>query len=174
MIFTGFKRKSNQLFFNKQLPVLLDNLKNNSSNEIKKVIILLDDIAEKSFIQNRVANLFNLTNADVDVIVFREKLDKSNEKEYIYTPKSFGWYGSIKSPFLKNILTKKYDLLINYSKVENLYSNLLLLQCESAFRVGFAHLNDRFYDLLIDCDTEDIKLFNSELIKYLKILNKIE
>lgn len=173
MIFTGFKQKSNQLFFNKQLPVWLDNLKNNSSNDIKKIVVLLDDISEKSFIQNRVATLFNLTKYDVDVAVFREKLDKSNEQVFIYTPKSFGWYGKIKTYFLENILTKKYDLLINYSKVENLYSNLLLLQCETAFRVGFDHLDNRFYDLLIDCDPEDVKLFNSELMKYLKILNKI-
>ena len=173
MIFRGFKRKSNQIFFKKQLPVLLENSHKNTSAEVKKVIVFLDDVSKKTEIKNSLSSLFNLSDNAIDWCVFLQKKSKSEDEEGVFTPKDFGWFGMINAPELKSILTKKYDLLINYSKVESLYSDLLILRSRTAFRVGFAHLDSRFYDLVIDCDAEDWELFNSELKKYLKILNKI-
>ena len=103
-------------------------------------------------------------------MVFQKKRNNNNNVEGFYTPQDFGWNGIIKSDQLNKILTNKYDLLINYSKVENIYTNLLLLQCKIGFRAGFKHLDNRFYDLLIDCKSDDFKLFDKELLKYLKIL----
>ncbi|MEX1382402.1 MAG: hypothetical protein AB1Z17_03310, partial [Lutibacter sp.] len=91
----------------------------------------------------------------------------------LFSSKDFGWYGKINNDTLKNILTKKYDLLINYSKIDYLYNNILLLHSKVAFKVGFASLDNRFYDLLINCKTSEIALFNKEVRKYLEILNKI-
>ena len=173
MIFTGIKRKSNQLFFNKQLPDFLKNSRRSSSKKVKKVIVFLDDISEKSAIEIGIISLLKLSLDDIEMLVFNPKASKENKIEGVFTSKDFGWYGKINSESLKSILTNKYDLLINYSKVESLYSNLLILQCKATFRVGFAHFDNRFYDLLIECENADIELFNSELIKYLKILNKI-
>ncbi len=65
-------------------------------------------------------------------------------------------------------------MLINYSKVENLYSNLLILQSKTAFKVGFSYQNNELYELMIDCKSGDYGTFNAELEKYLTILNKIE
>jgi len=173
MIFTGFKRKSNRFFFNRRLVDLLKKSSAISSKEIKHVIVFLDDISEKDKIKKEVLALFNIAESDLEMVIFQQKTAKEEHSEAIITPKDFGWYGKINSEKLKIILTKKYDLLINYSKVDNLYSNLLLLQCKIGFRAGFKHLDNRFYDLLIDCKTSDLKLFNEELLKYLKILNKI-
>jgi hypothetical protein len=173
MIFTGIKRKSNQLFFKKRLPGFLKNNHRSSSKKVKKIIVFLDDISKKSAIESGIISLLKLSKEDVEMLVFKPKASKENKIDDIFTSKDFGWYGKIKSESLKSILTNKYDLLINYSKVESLYSNLLILQCKAAFRVGFAHFDNRFYDLLIECKNTDIELFNSELKKYLKILNKI-
>lgn len=173
MIFTGFKRKSNQLFFNKRLPELLKNAVGNSSQKITRILVFLDEFYDKSVIQKKLNELFGFPEKNIDLLVFRRKIKTNEDLEDIISPVDFGWYGKINSKKLKNILTKKYDLLINYSKVDNIYINLLLLQCNAGFRVGFSHLDNRFYDLIINCKSTDFVLFNKEMKKYLQILNKI-
>jgi hypothetical protein len=173
MIFTGFKRKTNQFFFNNRLPVWLKKPTVVSLNKIKKILVFIDDISEKEKIYKNLMTLFKIDNSNIKLIVFQQKISKEQILEKIITPKDFGWYGKIKSDELKTMLTNKYDLLINYSKVDNLYSNLLLLQCKVGFKAGFAHLDSRLYDLTIDCKSENLELFNKELKKYLTILTKI-
>jgi len=173
MIFTGFKRKSNNFFFNKKVSDFLNKSKPISTEKIKRIIVFLDNTTEKDSIHKDLMALFNFNKSDIDLIVFQQKINKTQVLEGIITPKDFGWYDKIKSDKLKIILTKKYDLLINYSKVDDLYTNLLLLQCKAGFKTGFAHLDGRFYDLTIDCEVSDLAVFNKELKKYLTILNKI-
>jgi hypothetical protein len=172
MIFTGFKRKTNQFFLNRQFDNLLDDSLKNSSKKVEKVLIFLDDASKIQAIKSSLISLLELSESSIEVLVFQKKNPKKSES--IFSPKDFGWYGKIKSEALKHILTKKYDLLINYSKVENIYSNLLLLQCKTSLRVGFSHLNNRFYDLTIKCKPSEIALFNTELKKYLAILNRVQ
>lgn len=173
MIFTGFKHKSNQLFFNKQLKKFVVSRHKIESKNVKRVLILLDDISKKAAILEDFNNLFGIGESEIDIFVFQKKVLKDDILDHVISPKDFGWYGKIKSDKLKSVLTKKYDLLINYSKIENIYSNLLILQCKTAFNVGFSYLDKRLYDLLINCKDSDTKLFNKELKKYLAILKKI-
>ena len=137
------------------------------------MLVFLDDISEKENVYKNLIALFEIERDDIDLIVFQQKISKEQVLEEISTPKDFGWFGKIKSDKLKTILTKKYDLLINYNNVDNLYCNLLLLQCKIAFKAGFAHLDSRFYDLIINCKADNFDLFNKELKKYLTILNKV-
>ena len=173
MIFTGFKRKSTQLFFNKQLQKLLENSIKHESNKVHSVVVFLNDISEKETIQQNLIEHLNIAVDKIDFVMFYAKINKDNTCDDCYSPKDFGWYGKVKSEELKTVLTKKYDLLINYSKVENIYCKLLVLQCKAAFKVGFSEVDKRLYDLMIDCEMSDVALFNSELKKYLEILNKI-
>ena len=173
MIFTGIKRKSNQIFLNKKVLEFLKNSKTNSSEKIKSILIILDDITVQDKVKQQILKLFNIPKANLKFVIFQSKINKEIALEEIITPKDFGWYGQIKSEELKGVLTKKYDLLINYSKVDNLYGNLLLLQCNTGFKAGFSYLDNRFYDLLVKCELDNLELFNSELKKYLIILNKL-
>ena len=173
MIFTGFKRKSAQFFFNKQLLKLLGNSEKPTSNKVKSVLVFLDEISEKKSIQQSLMKTLGVKEDQLEFIVFRNKIPKKQICEDCFSPKDFGWSGKVKSENLNTILTKKYDLLINYSKVENIYRNLLILQSKAAFKVGFSHFDNRLYDLMIEGEKIDIDLFNRELKKYLEILNKI-
>ncbi|MFD1293626.1 DUF6913 domain-containing protein [Lutibacter holmesii] len=173
MIFTGFKRKSAQFFFNKQLQKLLSNNKKYASNKVSSVLVFLDDISEKKSVQESLMETLQVVENQFEFIVFKNKFQKKQVCDACFSPKDFGWSGKVKSEKLNAILTKKYDLLINYSKVENIYRNLLILQTKAAFKVGFSHFDNRLYDLMLEGGKIDIELFNSELKKYLKILNKI-
>ncbi|MBK5208442.1 MAG: hypothetical protein JJE44_02925 [Flavobacteriaceae bacterium] len=173
MIFTGFKRKSNQIFFKKTILDLLKNEHKIPFVEVKKVIIFLDANANRTSVLSVLTSMLKISESDIKVVIFQQKLRNEQRANEVITPKDFGWYGKIESEKLKNILTNKYDLLINYSKVDNLYLNLLLLQCKAAFKVGFAHLDKRLYDLMIRCESNERDLFNEELKKYLVILKII-
>lgn len=173
MIFTGFKRKSNQLFLNKRLSEFLKKSTSVSSKEIEQILVILDDYSNLDRIQKELLNCLNISKNNIEFVIFQQKPVKEQIAEEIISQKDFGWYGKIKSDKVKSVLTKKYDLLINYSKVDNLYCNLLLLQSKADFRAGFEHLDNRFYDLLINCEPDDFGSFNKELKKYLTILNKL-
>ncbi|MBE0423394.1 MAG: hypothetical protein IBX66_05600 [Lutibacter sp.] len=174
MIFTGFKRKSNQIFFKKTLPSFLKNEHKSPFGEVKKVLVFFDDNIEKELVVRELATLLKISESAVKVVVFQRKLRKDVTADDIISPKDFSWYGKIDNEKLKNILTNNYDLLINYSKVDNVYLNILLLQCKAAFSVGFAHMDKRLYDLLIRCEPDEIDLFHEELIKYLVILKIVQ
>lgn len=170
MIFTGFKRKSNQIFFKKALPGFLKDEHKSSFEEVKKVLVFLDEKSRKAPIVSKLATILKISESDITVVIFQRKLKNEKETEDIITPKDFGWYGKVDAEKLKNILTNKYDLLINYSKVDNVYLNILLLHCKPAFKVGFAHTDKRLHDLMIRCELDELDLFHEELIKYLVIL----
>lgn len=173
MIFKGLKKKSNQLFLNRNMVQLLKNSGVRDANKTERALIFSDDRASGQELLKEVSALLNISDDCIDLIVFENKKPKDNKLNFLSTPADFGWFGKVKSEKLKIILTKKYDLLINYCKVDNLYGNLLLLQSKTALKVGFAHFDNRFYDLIIKCDPSERALFNTELKKYLKILNKI-
>lgn len=173
MIFTGFKRKSNQIFFNRNKEELLEKSRTETVGTIKKVVLVVNSIAEADELKETVSKLLNIPKATIDAIVFQMKVKKDQKNDTILTPKDFGWHGDLKNNKIENILTNQYDLLINYSKVENVYINLLLLQCKVAFRIGFGHFDKLLYDLIIKCEIAELDLFHTELIKYLKILKKL-
>ncbi|MDO9275245.1 MAG: hypothetical protein Q7T92_06830 [Lutibacter sp.] len=152
---------------------MLKNVHKSPFGEVKKVIIFLDDKSNKASIVSELTAMLKISESDIKVIVFLRKLKNETSAEDIITPKDFGWYGKNDSEKVKNILTNKYDLLINYSKVDNVYLNILLLQCKAAFKVGFAHLDKRLYDFMIRCEPDEIDLFHEELKKYLVILKII-
>jgi len=173
MIFKGIKRKSNQLFFKNRLPKGVDYKGGETTEKIQKVLVFIEKMKNLKPHVVALRESLNLDKNDVTIVVFEEPGGYIEDFVYHLSEKDFGWYGKIESYQIKSILTNKYDLLINYTKVENLYFNVLLLHCNVSFKVGFAHLDQRLYDLQIDCKPENIAIFNKELEKYLKILNKL-
>jgi hypothetical protein len=173
MIFTGFKRKTNQIFFNKKLIELQNKNEISSKGKIEYVLVVLDNPEIQEVIIKDLSEKLELKVDRFQVVIFKSKKDMKHLVENGFYPTDFGWYGKIKSDFLNTLLTKKYDLLISYNKVDNIYVNLLLLQCKSNFKVGFANLNEALFQLLIDCEKDNYKLFNEELKKYLTILKKL-
>ncbi|SDX53478.1 hypothetical protein SAMN05444411_106163 [Lutibacter oricola] len=173
MIFTGFKRKTNQIFFNKKLTEFVNETKEESSKKINNIIVIIDAINDEESIVKELSSLLKVDKSNITTVIAVNKKNKKAPIENSFSGADFGWRGKVKSDYLKNILTKKYDLLINYSKVDNLYVNLLILQCKSVFNAGFTHLNNELYQLLVDCEPDDYTVFNSELKKYLTILKKL-
>ncbi|XKX05763.1 hypothetical protein R8G61_00085 [Tenacibaculum maritimum] len=74
---------------------------------------------------------------------------------------------------MKSFVKKDYDVLINCTSQSNLYLNMLTLLSQAKFKIGFADIDDRLFDLIITDGTFDTSIFNKEIHKYLTILKKI-
>lgn len=173
MIFTGFKRKTNQNFIKNHIKDFLKKQADNSKDKTKKVIIFVDEVSIITNLKKEIYKKLKISENQLEVIVYQQKASKNKIEYPTISPKNFGWYGKLKQEKFPFSLTKKYDLLINYSKIDHLYLNLLLLHMNIRFRIGFSHFDERFYDLLVNCEYQSISIFTNEIKKYLTILNKI-
>lgn len=172
MFFTKLKEKVHY-FFVKKNKTLQNKPKNLSKDKIKNVLVLLDVNEDKNLIKRELEHFLNSKKITIDFIFFHPNSSMKKKYEDCITPSDFGWFGSIPTHINELFLTKNYNLLINYCKVDYTYINTLLLHCKIDFLVSYSHIDNQLYDLQIACDSDDIKLFTHEIKKYLTILNKL-
>ncbi len=91
----------------------------------------------------------------------------------MFFEKDFSWNGSIKSTDLTQFLDQNFDMLIDYTKANTVFKKHIVAKSKASFKVGYTEVDDRLYDFMIAVENEEIISFNKELIKYLKILNKL-
>lgn len=171
MFFKSLKKKVHYFFVKKNLHKLFFPV--NDTHLTNRVLVVVDDILKKNEIKKELTAVFNSKKHSIDFLIFQNKKDKKKECIECIYPSDFGWFGSVSSQKTNPILTKNYNLLINYCKVDYVYINTLLLHCKIDFRVGFSQLNSQYYDLQINCNTNNTTLFTKELNKYLVLLNKL-
>ena len=85
------------------------------------------------------------------------------------TPKSISYSGNLKGKDSLEFISYDYDLLINFFKSNNVLT-LLSSKVNAKFRVGFSSVDSRLNDLIFSEKIKKFKEFDSELIKYLRII----
>ncbi len=112
----------------------------------------------------------NLNSNQFEIFTFKQKSDHYNELRGIVASKEiFSSFGKIKSPDIRDFLDRKYDLLLDFTPLSNIYEQFFSLHIQANFRVGYLN-EDQLYDLMINVSYGDIKKFGDEAAKYLKIL----
>ena len=159
----------------KKTDKLLKN-KNNSlqiSKNIKTVGIIVNEGSDFNFdllkkLQKEIASGSN----NFSVLTCKKTNDSYNEfRGVILKESDFSWNGSLKSIEATDFLNTPFDMLIDFTNNTEVYNNFLVAKSQAKFKVGYANIDERLYDLMID--SESIPLFINELIKYLKILRKL-
>ena len=173
MIFTGFKYKSNQIFFKKNVEKLIETNRFQSEDKIKSVLFITDDEYTIDEVKDTLPKVLGLDNKNVDYILFQSRKSRGLAHYNVVSPGDFGWNGKIKADAVNAITKKKYDVIINYSRMDIVYINILLLQTKTTLRIGLSHLDKSIYDLMINCEPNNISVINSEIKKYLIALNKL-
>ena len=108
------------------------------------------------------------------VLTCKNTNDSFNEFRGVsFYEKDFSWNGTLKSKEVNNFLDTDFDMLIDYTKAHNIYNKYFATKSKAKFKVGYANIDDRLYDLMIAVENEEINQFNNELVKYLKILKKL-
>ena len=85
------------------------------------------------------------------------------------TPKSISYTGNLVGKDSLEFISYDYDLLINFFKSGDVLT-LLSSKVNARFRVGFNSVDSRLNDLIFSNKMKKFKEFDSELIKYLKLI----
>lgn len=173
MAFGKIKRQFLVNKFHKELKSIPETRTPNSK-KIHSVAILTThhlndelDIAEKI-----TSNIESVRN--VHIYSFRpyKKSDDTNYKNF--TEKDFDWKGKVIDASFDSFLeNNQFDLMIGYFNEKQLYLEYAVLKSKADFKIGFANVNDKIFDLVVSEEPLEIDSFIKVIKKYLKVLNKI-
>lgn len=165
------KQKSIQKAFDKLARKSVS--KHQDSSKIKRVAILLDNESLINIVLANLTNKLPFTKEQITVFTLREYSKKQEESPEFFMENDFGFKASLKSDNLKNFVKNEYDLLINYTKSSNIFTNMVTLLSQAKLKAGFANIDDRLFDIVVSDQAFNEATLNQELKKYLTILNKI-
>ena len=115
-----------------------------------------------------------LQRKDVKLFTFietRKKIPSLRQNQI--TNKEISWGGEIINQNANEFLEFPFDVLIGYYQGKHKFMEAMVAKSAAKFKIGFKEMDERFFDLLIGVDPQNINLFKSELKKYLGILKKI-
>lgn len=144
-----------------------------TNNKVKRVAVLLDNETLINVVISNLTNKLPFKKEQIAVYTFREYSKKQEESSEFFSDNDFGFKASLKSDNLKNFVKNDFDLLINYTKSANLFTNMVTLLSQAELKVGFAEIDDRLFDIVVSDATFNEAVLNQEIKKYLTILNKI-
>lgn len=142
---------------------------------VKSVGLLVDEsyfLSTKAVVASLVAQ--GIPASSIEILIYKEKLKNNNEDRCLsFSTKDLEWDGSLRSLHANKFISKEFDLLINYYENEKAALLVVSHQSKAKFTVGFSTVDKRLNDLVIKTTPDDYLVFTNELLKYLKILNKI-
>jgi len=169
MILNRFKNKRIKKKIDKEL--VEKKTTNFIQNEkVKSILVFLDKPSDNKSIRSLLAKKLSILEERITILFFINNLPNEVSTEKYLCKKDFGIFGSIKRPFIKEMIDSEYDLLLNLTK-ENLFFDAFASMSKAKFKVSVSANDNRMYDFIID--TDDFEIFSAELKKYLTILNKL-
>jgi hypothetical protein len=143
------------------------------SKEIHSVAILtIDALSDELALVDEVKSNFKSVR-NVHIYCFRKFKSSDSVTYKHFTERDFDWKGKVKDPSFENFLENPFDLLIGYFNEENLYLEFATLKSHASFKIGFANVNDKLFDVVVNEDPNKIDSFIEVIKKYLKLLHKI-
>ncbi|WP_249684799.1 DUF6913 domain-containing protein [Flavobacterium sp. CYK-55] len=163
-------------FTQKTVKKNLSNVKHiDSPKAIETVGIIFDETyfyERQALVDQLVKN--GIQENNISVLVFKDKIKKKETFDYpVFSHNDLSWKATFDKSEVKNFTAQKFDLLINYYDTEKAALLLATNQSKAAFKVGFASIDKKLNNLMINTNAENFQVFVEELFKYLKILNKI-
>ncbi len=90
-----------------------------------------------------------------------------------FSEESFGLYGKIKNATLEEFVDKEFDLLVNYSGSDWVFSQVILARSMARLKAGFEEEGAEWQDIAIRIPGNKMDTFHEELVKYMRIMNLI-
>ncbi|MDA7812936.1 hypothetical protein N8961_01230 [Flavobacteriaceae bacterium] len=170
MIFKSLHENLVKKKINKSLE-LLNNKIRIKPNPIKTIGCIIDPmfpVEVNNFI--KFVYKIGLKEKDLKLITFQENDNGFNIFSNMnITPKSISYTGNLTGKDSLEFISYDYDLLINFFKSSDVLT-LLSSKVNAKFRVGFNSVDSRLNDLIFSDKMKKFKEFDSELIKYLKLI----
>lgn len=142
---------------------------------ISKVGILVDyrEFRDTGHLRSLAENLG--ANINCEILVFCPKKKEAEQlSESCFSADDFNIMGKITGKNILDFLEQPFDLLISYYRSENVLLQLITAQAKAGLKAGFPDDDFHLNDLAIHVPVGEINSFESELKKYLKILNRLK
>jgi hypothetical protein len=145
-------------------------------NGITSVAVIVDlDKFDKAELFYEFVEDFKLRPNAVKIIGYKNFYDKNSPYATpVFSDKDLGWKGDIENSYALEFLSREYDMLVNYYNEENLMLQLMTVKTRARINVGFAEIDERHNDLILETTLSDFNTFKKELKKYLKVLGEID
>ena len=172
MIFKRLKKKSNQKYLN-------NSLNNRTPLVDERVIQSVGVILNSNEFKNSDQLLSLLRSLDIkeNKIKFITFIDdhksRPNSWDAYFYPENFKWRGNIEGVDLTDFVNESFDMLISYYQINQLELHLVTTLSKAKFKIGISNVDERLHDLIISIDPNQVEIFKKELLKYLKVFNKI-
>lgn len=159
--------------------ILKNSLQNSRSNPDSSTIKTVGLVVDESYFSETKALLkslpsYGILESDIEVLIYNDKLKKNKEQNFpVCSVSDLRWNATIDSSIVNDFIAKEFDLLISYYDVEKAVLLLVTHQSKAKFKVGFAAVDKRLNDLMINTNAENHTVFTLEIFRYLKILNKL-
>jgi hypothetical protein len=172
MFLKPFKEKSIQNYINKILKSRKVSV-NNHKIETIGVILNFDEFDNQEEFRLFFKSIGVMENKVKFITFITDEKSVPNSWDSYFNPKQFGWNGTITNIELQEFINVKFDALISYYKVDNLELNAVTALSKANFKIGISTSEQRLNDFIIDVKPNQINIFKQEIVKYLKLLNKI-
>ena len=172
MFFKRIKTKSSQKFLT---TVLNSRTKEYDTGKVKTVGVIFNFSSFQDY------DFFRILLTDLGIggnrIRFIALLDNENDRpnswDAFFSNEDFDWLGHCKNIEVNEFVNLPLDLLISYYKPNCYELNIVTALSKAKLKVGLSSEDLRLHDLILNLDPNDKQTFKTELIKYLRTLNKI-
>lgn len=171
----GFKAKTAAKFI-KNRRENTDSEKKKPPSRIKSVGALADiDLFRNYDFTRKLIESFELAPNQVQVALIDPTGNNQNSLDApeAFGEESFGLYGKIKNSTLEEFVDKEFDILVNYSGTDWIYSEVILARSKAKLKAGFDADEEGWQDIAIKIQGNKMDTFHEELVKYLRIMNLI-
>lgn len=171
MILKGLKEKSNKNYIDK---CVKNRVVDSNTNKINTVGVIVDqsEFKDLNWLQS-LSSTLNVNPINLKIIALvNPKQKEVNVYDLNFTKKDLGWKGTVKTDILKTFTNTDFDLLISFYKTSKLPLVFLSAITKAKFKVGVL-AEEQVNDLILDIDINNTTIFETELVKYLNILNKL-
>ena len=172
MFLKRFKEKSIQKHINNYL----DNRKASVHSGLilsVGIVLNLDEFNDYDKLREIIKSIGVKDNRVKFIAFIDDEKSAPNSWDSFFNPKEIGWKGKILGLELEEFINTKFDALICYYRDDKMELNFVSALSKANFKIGISNNDPRLYDFIIDIETEHIQVFEKELTKYLKVLNKI-
>jgi len=138
------------------------------------ILVNADEFSDFEFLKNLSHSL--TADAPLEILAYSKSARNFEEENVLgFSNSDFKLWGAIKSTNLIDFTAKPFRFLISYYQRENVFLDFLRASSRAAFKIGFQHgVSDCFQDLTIQTHPDQTEIFKTEIIKYLKIVNRID
>jgi len=154
------------------------NLKGRDTSQINSKLVTLGFLVDEALLTDfdrllDFSKILSLKPKDVKVFSFLEVKKKlPSFRQNQINNKDFNWKGEIHNQNALEFLDTNFDVLVGLYEGEHAFLDLMVSKSKSRFKVGFENSDPRLFDLLLGINPTNLGLLESELKKYITILNK--